>query len=221
MPLLPGQSITPYVTPFYAIVSLYWNAFFVPPIYDLLRYSFLCYCTNKLQCPCYQANLWHPTLLLFMLLYHCIEMLFLSHQSMSLYGTPFYAIVAINCNAFFCPTNQWPSTVLLFMLLHHCIAMHYFTQPIYDPLLYSFLCYCTYPNLWHSTVLGPAKKRRKCTKWWNPWPIYYHLRYIPFSLATIAQWYRNMSKLVWTCLVSSETVFRFTWKRKNFYVTRK
>ena len=158
MPLLIRQSMTPYCIPFYAIASLYCNAFFVPPIYDPLRYSFLCYCTNKLQCPCYQANLWHPTLLLFMLLYHCIEMLFLSHQSMSLYGTPFYAIVAINCNAFFCPTNQWPSTVLLFMLLHHCIAMHYFTQPIYDPLLYSFLCYCTYPNLWHSTVLGHAEK---------------------------------------------------------------
>ena len=172
MPLLPGQSMTPCVTPFYAIVSLYWNAFFVPPIYEPLRYSFLGYCSNKLQC-------------------------------------------------LFCPTNQWPSTVLLFMLLHHYISIHYFTQPIYDPLLYSFLCYCTYPNLWHSTVLGPAKKRRKCTKWRNPWPIYYPLRYIPFSLATIAQWYRNMSKLVWTCLVSSETVFRFTWKRKNFYVTRK
>ena len=98
---------------------------------------------------------------------------------MTLYGTPFYAIAPIDCNAFvpppiydspflfyciielqclFCPTNQWPSTVLLFMLLHHCIAMHYFTQPIYDPLLYSFLCYCTYPNLWHSTVLGHAEK---------------------------------------------------------------
>ena len=143
MPLLIRQSMTPYCIPFYAIASLYCNAFFVPPIYDPLRYSFLCYCTNKLQCPCYQANLWHPTLLLFMLLYHCNEMLFfvppiyehlqysfyaivaincnaffLSHQSMTLYGTPFYAIASLYCNALFYPTNLWPSTVLLFMLLH-------------------------------------------------------------------------------------------------------
>ena len=111
-------------------------------------------------------------------------MSFLSHQSMTLYGTPLYAIASLYFNTLFYPTNLWPSTVLFFMLLHIPQSM-------------------TLYGTWS------CRKRRKCTKWWNPWPIYDPLRYIPFSLATIAQWYRNMSKLVWTCLVSSETVFRW------------
>ena len=133
MPFLSHQSMTLYGTPFYAIVPINCNALVTRPIYDTLRYSFLCYCIIVMKCFFCPTNLWASTVLL---LCYCSNKL----------------------QCLFCPTNQWPSTVLLFMLLHHCIAMHYFTQPIYDPLLYSFLCYCTYPNLWHSTVLGHAEK---------------------------------------------------------------
>ena len=110
--------------------------------YNITLLPFNIDCTYQLQCPCKSTNLWLPTVLLFMLLHHCIVIPFLSHQSMTLYGNPFYAIVPINFNAlvtrpiyntlryyflcyciiilkcFFCPTNLWPSTVLLFMLLY-------------------------------------------------------------------------------------------------------
>ena len=177
MPLLIRQSMTPYYTPFYSIASLYCNAFvthqsmtlygtpfyaIVPincnalvtrPIYDTLRYSFLCYCIIVMKwffCP---TNLWASTVLLLCYCSNKLQCLFLSHQSMTLYGTPFYAIASLYCNALFYPTNLWPSTVLLFMLLH---------------IPQSMTLYCTWS----------CRKRRKCTKWWNPWPIYDPLWYL-------------------------------------------
>ena len=71
MPFLSHQSMTLYGTPFYAIVPINCNAFVTPPIYDSLRYSFLCYCIIVLQC------------------------IILPHQSMTLYGIPFYAIASL------------------------------------------------------------------------------------------------------------------------------
>ena len=103
MLFLSHQSMTFYGTPFYAIVPINCNALVTRPIYDTLRYSFLCYCIIVMKC------------------------FFLSHQSMSVYSTPFYAIAPLYCNSFCYSTNLQHTTVFHFMLLYNSIAMPFVT----------------------------------------------------------------------------------------------
>ena len=127
-------------------------------IYGCLQYSVLYYCSIALQCllllhqsmtlrspfmPLHHlitmpllspTNLWPSTVLLFMLLHHCIKT-DLSQKSMTLFSTYFYAHSSLYCNAFCYPTNQWNSRVTIYMSLQHCTEIHFLTPPIFIKLL--------------------------------------------------------------------------------------
>ena len=127
-------------------------------IYGCLQYSVLYYCSIALQCllllhqsmtlrspfmPLHHlitmpllspTNLWPSTVLLFMLLHHCIKT-DLSQKSMTLFSTSFYAHSSLYCNAFCYPTNQWNSRVTIYMSLQHCTEIHFLTPPIFIKLL--------------------------------------------------------------------------------------
>ena len=94
-------------------------------------------CNKGLKC-LYPTNLWPPTVLLFMLLHHCIALPFVAPP---IYDPLQYSFLCYSTNGLQCfcyPANLWPPTVLLIMHLHHCISITFVAPPIYDPLRYAF-----------------------------------------------------------------------------------
>ena len=163
--LLPYQSMALYSTQFYATAPLHCNAScystnlwlyglfhaiaplnLYPPFiwydqpaqnYNFTLIPFNIDCNKGLKC-LYPTNLWPPTVLLFMLLHHCIALPFVAPP---IYDPLQYSFLCYSTNGLQCfcyPANLWPPTVLLIMHLHHCISITFVAPPIYDPLRYAF-----------------------------------------------------------------------------------